>query len=312
MKTAATVAAVHAYLMETFVPDNPEHPLHILKQQLSLLPVYLTETILGRLRQSIHYEPTIGMMGKCGAGKSSLCNALFTPPPARVSAVRGCTRHVQPYSFSLANHTLLIVDFPGIGETPVLDRVYAHLYQRWLNKLDLIVWVLKADDRAWNDDIRCYRQLVSQGADPTRFLFVLNQADKIEPCREWDVVNHQPSLCQQQHLQEKVAQVNAVFSPVHPVLAVSAPEGFNITRWVEVLITALPDKASSGVTRQLEPAYRTEKVTTTAQEGFVRVVGDIFDESVDALLESHTLRTWLTRIRYRLLSLVKLLWHRFF
>lgn len=166
-------------LMETFVPDNPEHALDILKQQLSLLPAYLSATILGRLRQSIHYDPTIGMMGKCGAGKSSLCNALFTPPPARVSAVRGCTRHVQPYPFSLATHTLLIVDFPGIGETPVLDRVYARLYQRWLNKLDLIVWVLKADDRAWNDDIRCYRQLVSHGADPNRFIFVLNQADKI-------------------------------------------------------------------------------------------------------------------------------------
>lgn len=294
------------------MPDNPEHALHVLKQQLSPLPANLSETILSRLHQCIHYEPTIGMMGKSGTGKSSLCNALFTPPPARVSAVRGCTRQVQPYSFSLASHALLIVDFPGIGETPVLDRVYARLYQRWLNKLDLIVWVLKADDRAWNDDIRCYRQLVSQGADPTRFLFVLNQADKIEPCREWDVANHQPSLHQQYNLQEKVAQVNAVFTPVHPVLAVSAPEGFNITRWVEALITALPDKASSGVTRQLEPAYRTEKVTDTAKEGFARVVGDIFDESVEALLESHTFRTWLTRIRYRLLSLAKLLWHRFF
>ncbi|WP_426508107.1 GTPase family protein [Serratia proteamaculans] len=294
------------------MPDNTEQSIHALKQHLSLLPEHLSHAVFDRIQQCIHYEPVIGMMGKCGAGKSSLCNALFTPPPARVSAVRGCTRQVQPYPFSLANHTLFIVDFPGIGETPVLDRVYARLYQRWLNKLDLIVWVLKADDRAWNDDIRCYRQLVSQGADPTRFLFVLNQADKIDPCREWDTVTHLPSLRQQQHLQEKVAQVNAVFTPAHPVLAVSAPEGFNITRWVEALITALPDKASSGVTRQLEPAYRTEKVTSTAQEGFVRVVGDIFDNSVVALLESHTLRTWLTRFRYRLLSLAKLLWHRFF
>lgn len=95
-------------------------------------------------------------------------------------------------------------------------------------------------------------------------------------------------------------------------LAVSASEGFNISQWVETLITALPDKASSGVTRQLDPVYRTEKVTTTAQEGFARVVGEIFDNSVEALLESHTLRAWLTRIRYRLISLAKLLWHRFF
>ncbi|USS95760.1 hypothetical protein M5J15_00175 [Serratia symbiotica] len=153
---------------------------------------------------------------------------------------------------------------------------------------------------------------MSHGADPARFIFVLNQADKIEPCREWDAATHLPSLRQQQNLQEKVTQVNTVFSPVHLVLAVSASEGFNIPRWVETLITVLPDKASSAVTRQLEPEYRTEKVTTTAQEGFSRVVGDIFDDSVEALLESHTLRKWLKQVRYRLLSLAKLFWHRFF
>ncbi|OJB80863.1 ATP/GTP-binding protein [Yersinia ruckeri] len=251
-------------------------------------------------------------MGKSGAGKSSLCNTLFRFPPANVDAVKGCTRRAQQYKTSYGLHALNIIDFPGVGETPTLDKMYARLYQHWLNKLDLIVWVLKADDRAWNDDTRCYRQLVSQGANPAHFLFVLSQADKIEPCREWDTATHQPSLRQQQNLQEKVTLVNTVFSPVHPVLAVSASEGFNIPRWVETLIAVLPDKASSAVTRQLEPEYRTEKVTTTAQEGFSRVVGDIFDESVEALLESHTLRKWLKQVRSRLLSLVKLLWHRFF
>nr|WP_242506425.1 GTPase [Serratia proteamaculans] len=40
-------------------------------------------------------------MGKSGAGKSSLCNALFTSPPAPVSAVQACTRQVQRYPFPL-------------------------------------------------------------------------------------------------------------------------------------------------------------------------------------------------------------------
>jgi len=294
------------------VPDKTEQGISALTQPLSLIPEYLTCAILKHIRHCIHYEPTIGIMGKSGVGKSSLCNTLFTPPPANVSAVKGCTRQVQHYQMSLSPHSLLIVDFPGIGETPELDRIYTRLYQHWLNQLDLIVWVLKADDRAWNDDIRCYRQLVSQGAEPARFLFVLNQADKIEPCREWDIESRQPSIRQQQNLQEKVTQVYAAFSPIHPVLAVSVSEGFNIPRWVETLITILPDKASSAVTRQLEPEYRTEKVTTTAQESFARVVGDIFDESVDALLESHTIRTWLKQVRSRLLSLARLFWHRFF
>lgn len=284
----------------------------VTKQSLSRLPGVLSDELVERLLQCVHYEPVIGFMGKSGAGKSSLCNTLFRFPPANVDAVKGCTRRAQQYKTSDGLHALNIIDFPGIGETPALDKMYARLYQHWLNKLDLIVWVLKADDRAWNDDIRCYRQLVSQGAKPAHFLFVLSQADKIEPCREWDTTTHQPSLRQQQNLQEKVAQVNTVFSPVHPVLAVYASEGFNIPRWGETLITVLSDKAISGVTRHLEPEYRTEKVTTTAQGGFSRVVGAIFDESVETLLESHILRKWLKQVRYRLLSLVKLLWHRFF
>jgi len=290
-----------------------DYPVNIpLKQTLSTLAADTANKIQIKFHGVINYEPTIGLMGKTGAGKSSLCNTLFRSPPANVDAVKGCTRRAQQYKTSDGLHALNIIDFPGIGETPAFDKIYACLYKRWLNKLDLIVWVLKADDRAWNDDIRCYRQLISHGADRAQFLFVLSQADKIEPCREWDTATHQPSLQQQQNLFEKVAQVNAVFSPVHPVLAVSASEGFNIPRWVETLITILPDKASSAVTRQLEPEYRTEKVITTAQEGFARVVGDIFDESVDALMESHTLRTWLKQARRRLLSLAKLLWHRFF
>ncbi|ALL40190.2 GTPase family protein [Serratia marcescens] len=292
----------------TLIGQIPE----VTKQSLSRLPGVLSDELVERLLQCVHYEPVIGIMGKSGAGKSSLCNTLFRFPPANVDAVKGCTRRAQQYKTSDGLHALNIIDFPGIGETPTLDKMYARLYQHWLNKLDLIVWVLKADDRAWNDDTRCYRQLVSQGAKPAHFLFVLSQADKIEPCREWDTATHQPSLRQQQNLQEKVTLVNTVFSPVHPVLAVSASEGFNIPRWVETLIAVLPDKASSAVTRQLEPEYRTEKVTTTAQEGFSRVVGDIFDESVEALLESHTLRKWLKQTRSRLLSLAKLLWHRFF
>ncbi|MDE1491634.1 GTPase family protein [Xenorhabdus bovienii] len=292
----------------TLIGQIPE----VTKQSLSRLPGVLSDELVERLLQCVHYEPVIGIMGKSGAGKSSLCNTLFRFPPANVDAVKGCTRRAQRYKTSDGLHALNIIDFPGIGETPTLDKMYARLYQHWLNKLDLIVWVLKADDRAWNDDTRCYRQLVLQGAKPAHFLFVLSQADKIEPCREWDTATHQPSMRQQQNLQEKVTQVNTVFSPIHPVLAVSASEGFNIPRWVETLITVLPDKASSAVTRQIAPAYRTERVTTTAQEGFSRVVGDIFDESVEALLESHTLRNWLKQIRYRLLSLAKLLWHRFF
>lgn len=294
------------------MPDKTEQGIAALTQPLSFFPEYLSLAILKHIHQCIHYEPTIGIMGKTGVGKSSLCNTLFTPPPAKVSAVKGCTRQVGRYQLSLAPYALLIVDFPGIGETPERDRIYTRLYQHWLGKLDLIIWVLKADDRAWNDDIRCYNQLISQGADPAGFLFILNQADKIEPCREWDLVTHQPSLLQQEHLEVKIAQVNALFSPQHPVLAVSASEGFNMLLWAETFIRALPDNASSAVTRQLEPEYRTKNVINTAKDNFARGVCDIVDDALCAMQTTGVVVRQFKRLRQRLLSVVRAVWHLLF
>lgn len=66
--------------------------LQPLQQSLSVLPQWASERILQQINQLIHYEPVIGIMGKTGAGKSSLCNALFSGEVSPVSNVAACTR----------------------------------------------------------------------------------------------------------------------------------------------------------------------------------------------------------------------------
>lgn len=88
------------------MPDKTEQGISALTQLHSLLPEYLSRAILKHIHQCIHYEPTIGIMGKSGVGKSSLCNTLFNPPPAKVSAIKGCTRRIQTYQLALAPHGL--------------------------------------------------------------------------------------------------------------------------------------------------------------------------------------------------------------
>lgn len=278
----------------------------------SRLPDALSQAVLARIRQRVDYEPVIGIMGKTGAGKSSLCNTFFSPPPARVDAVSGCTRQVQRYTVSRGQHHLHIVDFPGIAETPERDLSYRRLYQAWSEKLDLIVWVLKADDRAWSDDIRSYRELIRAGADPQRFLFVLSQADKTEPCREWDLLNHRPSSRQHKNLQAKAALADSLFSSPHPIIAVSASENYNLHRWAEALILALPAHSSSAVSRHLAPDLRTEKVKNAAREGFVRLSGEIFDDAVGTLCLSGLLMSRLSQLRRKFLSVIRATWHLLF
>ncbi|TBL61156.1 ATP/GTP-binding protein [Hafnia paralvei] len=251
-------------------------------------------------------------MGKTGAGKSSLCNTLFSPPPASVDAVRGCTRHVHRYQVTRGPRTLHIADFPGIAETPEPDRQYRRLYRAWAPKLDLIVWALKADDRAWKDDIRCYRELLDAGAAPERFLFVLTQADKMEPCREWDNANHQPSPRQAENLRAKTELAGTLFAAVCPVIAVSAAENYHLEQWAEALIKALPVSSSSAVFHHLNPELQTEHVQETAREGFVRATGDIFDDAIATIQTSGRLIRQLQRLRQRFLLVIRAVWHLLF
>lgn len=122
------------------------------------------------------------MMGKNGAGKSSLCNALFQGEVTPVSDVESCTRDVLRFRLSHGAHSLMVVDLPGVGESEQRDNEYAALYRRILPELDLILWVIKADDRALSVDEHLYRQVML--AYQHRVLFVINQADKAEPCHE--------------------------------------------------------------------------------------------------------------------------------
>ncbi|SUC33002.1 GTPase Era [Providencia rettgeri] len=226
---------------------------------ISAFPFSFKNQFFNQLNQLISYSPTIGLMGKTGAGKSSLINALFQSSLSPVSDVSGCTRQVQRFSMTMNNHTLTFVDLPGVGESLERDREYHQLYRNLLPELDLIIWVLKADDRAWSSDEQCYRFLTEQcGYQSKRFLFVLSQADKIEPCRQWDELCHQPSHEQEANLTLKQQAVITAFKPHHPVITVSAVENYQLTELAEQLIQALPVQASSGVARQLNSPYRTQ------------------------------------------------------
>lgn len=283
-----------------------------LAQILSGMPAEVAALISHKLSSIINYEPVIGLMGKTGAGKSSLCNTLFSPPPAKVDAVRGCTRHIQRYQVRHDSRILYIMDFPGIGETPELDRIYCRLYREESPGLDLVVWLLKADDRAWTDDLRCYHELLTAGAKPESFLFVLSQADKIEPCREWDLLNHHPSLQQAIHLSTRAELASTLFAAVHPVIAVSAAERYNLDRWAETLLRALPVRSSSPVSCHLHPDLRTESAERIAREHFISVAADIFDDTTVVLQRSGALIRHFQYLRRQFLSVISAVWRFLF
>lgn len=291
---------------------NPQAPVDTLRACLTLLPQQATDRILTHLQQVIHYEPVIGIMGKSGAGKSSLCNALFQQPVCLTSDLTACTREPQRLVLTVGDRSMTLVDLPGVGETPEYDTEYLALYRELLSDMDLIIWVLRADERARAVDMTTYRTLLAQGADPSRFLFVLSQADRIPPAHEWDEAQAIPSATQLLSMAVVSTQVASQLPSSFPVMAVSAQTGYNLPAFVALMVHALPAQASSTVYRQLRTEYQSTDSETAVRQDFGEAAGKVFDTVIDPLSLPSGLTVLLKRVRRKLVRLAMRLWDRLF
>ncbi|WP_407363830.1 GTPase family protein [Enterobacter asburiae] len=280
--------------------------LQAIEKPLTSLPHAIGKHILDHIQKLTHYEPVIGIMGKTGAGKSSLCNALFQGEVTSVSDVNACTREVLRLRLSRGDHSLILVDLPGVGESEQRDKEYKSLYRNVLPELDLILWVIKADDRAFSVDERFYRQVMSDHHQ--RVLFVVNQADKIEPCHEWYVTSNAPSPHQLVNIEARLASIRQLFSPHHPVCAVSARTEWNLPSMIETMMCCLPDRATSPLATQLHGRLCSEPVKKQAREGFGNAVGEVFDSAEAASFIPAPLKAVIRTVRDAVVSAARAVW----
>ncbi|EPE4835606.1 GTPase family protein [Yersinia enterocolitica] len=280
--------------------------LQAIEKPLASLPHAIGKHILDHIQKLTHYEPVIGIMGKTGVGKSSLCNALFQGEVTPVSDVQACTRDVLRLRLSSGEHSLILVDLPGVGESEQWDSEYEPLYRRILPELDLILWVIKADDRAFSVDERFYRRVMT--GYQQWVLFVVNQADKIEPCHEWNATSNAPSLHQLVNIQARLNSIRQLFSPHHPVCAVSARTEWNLPSMVETMMHCLPDHATSPLATQLHGRLCSEPVKKQAREGFGHAVGEVFDSAEVASFIPAPLKAIIRTVREAVVSVARAVW----
>ncbi|HGF1364459.1 GTPase family protein [Enterobacter cloacae complex sp. IR53030] len=283
-----------------------------LRASLSFLPQYVCDHIFARLQHAIHYEPVIGIMGKTGAGKSSLCNALFQQPVCLTSDLMACTCEPQRLVLTVGERSMMLVDLPGVGETPEKDETYLSLYQQLFSELDLIIWVIRADDRARATDITTHRALLNAGADPSRFLFVLSQADRIPPVPDGQEHQSLPDVAQRLSLAAVSSLVAGQLPSSFPVMAVSAHTGYNLSALVELMVHALPTQASSAVYRQLKSDHKSAESDSAVRQRFGELAGSAFDSVIDPNSLPSGWRALLCRLREKLVQLATSLWDKLF
>ena len=217
-----------------------------------------------RINEVLNYEPKVGVFGKTGVGKSSLCNALFGQDVCEISDVEACTRNPQEVLLHMGGKKITLVDVPGAGENKDRDREYAQLYSKILPELDVALWVIKADDRAMSSDEAFFKQIVKPHVEQGKvFFFVLNQCDKIEPFREWNESGHEPGPKQLQNIQRKITDIATRFSvPESKIIPVSACEKYYLVRLIDEMVFAMPKDKKITI---VNSAAR-ENVSAQAQE----------------------------------------------
>ena len=264
--------------MEKVTPNN------------SKLSVQEMERLKERIRQRVHelriYVPKIGVFGVTGVGKSSLCNALFGSDVAAISDVAACTRSPQEILIGENGRGLCLVDVPGVGERIERDEEYFALYKSLMPELDLVIWVIKADDRAYAVAERAYKEIIKPHAERCPTLFVVNQVDKINPVREWDDEKNCLGEKQLANIQVKVNEIIKAFDvSTERIQTVSAEAKYNLEAVMDAIVDILPKEKKYAVTREAKEEVVSEKAQIEAEKGIWDTVKEIAGDALEAVRE---------------------------
>ncbi|MDR2142327.1 MAG: 50S ribosome-binding GTPase [Deltaproteobacteria bacterium] len=244
-------------------------------------------SIREKINNILTYVPKIGVLGKTGVGKSSLCNALFGKDVCEIDDIQSCTRNPQEVFLSIGDKGLKLFDLPGLGENQERDEEYLKLYNKILPDLDVILWLLKGDDRAFTNDIDFYKRLSNYFSEDIKksFYLVVNQIDKIEPCREWNDIDHKPGDKQLFNIGLKIESISENFPfPKSKIIAISAKEKYNLIELIDQIITDLPKESSVSLGRQINMDHISSDSYNKIVEDFGNNVYDIVYNDTNNLI----------------------------
>lgn len=249
--------------------------------KLRLLKQHIQEKI-NELRT---YQAKVGVFGVTGVGKSSLCNALFGEDVAAVSDVAACTREPQQLFIGNSDNNgggIYLIDVPGVGETTERDDEYFNLYKNLMPKLDLVIWVIKADDRAYSVAERAYKEILMPYAEKCPTIFVINQVDKMNPLHDWDRTGNQPGSVQQGNISKKVNEISAAFDvSAKYIVTCSVEAKYNLIAVMDTIVEHLPKEKKFALVREAKEEVVTEEAAEKAERGIWDTIKELAGEAWD-------------------------------
>ncbi|WOE42777.1 GTPase family protein [Acinetobacter chinensis] len=240
--------------------------------------------ITSKVKKIRGYTPKVGVFGVTGVGKSSLCNALFGQDVAPVSDVAACTREPKEIFINSGGAGIKLVDVPGVGETIERDKEYFELYKKLAPELDLILWVIKADDRAYTAAEKAYTEILRPNLKNCPVIFVINQVDKLNPLKDWDDLKNQPGSEKQKNIDMKVKEISKTFNvSAEYVETVSVAEKYNLVNLMDAIVEILPNEKKYPFMREANEEVKSDSAKEKAEKGIWDFIKEFAGEAWDSV-----------------------------
>lgn len=253
----------------------------------------IRKAIDNKIKEIKGYTPKIGIWGSTGVGKSSLCNALFGREIAKVSHVAAGTREIQEIHLKAENEEaggITIVDFPGIAETVSRNEEYLKLYKEKASELDVVVWVIKSDERQYAESQKAYQEILLPNIKKCPVIFAISAIDKIEPMededgeRYWSKELNKPTGEQLSSMNEKTIEISKAFNiTAKNIIATSSRKNYKISETMELIIDVIPNEKKYGFYREAGENVKTENMAEKAEKGVWDTVKDWAGEAWDSV-----------------------------
>ena len=175
------------------------------------LPKDMADKLSKAIADEMAIPPKIAIIGKAGVGKTTTINSLFNVEWHTSETITGTT-DAQMETFQLKGEgKLSVVDMPGLGDSIARDIEFQKIYQDILPNVDVILYIIQADDRGLGEDERIIRDVVLRcGKNLDKKLVIgINKVDLLGENKglEWDDRINLPSEAQEKLIDVKCGDI---------------------------------------------------------------------------------------------------------
>lgn len=180
------------------------------------------------------------------------------------------------------------------------DSGYFDSYKALTSKLDLIIWVVRADYHACNVAKKAYSEILKPNLKNCPIVFVINHIDKLDSLNFWKICQNEFSSQKQKKIDLKIDEISRVFNVSKDIIeTVSTTNKYDLVKLLNKLIAVLPKEKKYSVLREAYDNVKSISAQKAAEQGIedalIEYAGDTWDRTKEIAKRKRLLKMLLLK-----------------